>query len=97
MLVIDGNMKNRRDVCAATKAGYIEYEGLPEVIITGCQQTPGHQSKYCYSHAPRISKMEVETDPLQEEGIVQLIMAKKSTRSGTYYQVRSYRESIRVL
>ena len=55
-LVIDGNMKNRRDVCAATEAGCIEYEGLPGVIVTGCQQTPGYQSRYCYSHAPRISK-----------------------------------------
>lgn len=29
MLVIDGNMKNRRDVCAASEAGFTEYEGLP--------------------------------------------------------------------
>ena len=66
VLVIDGNMKNRRDVCAATKAGYIEYKGLPGVITTGCQQTPGYQSQYCYSHAPRISKMEIERESPQE-------------------------------
>ena len=29
VLVIDGNMKNRRDICAASEAGFTEYEGLP--------------------------------------------------------------------
>ena len=29
-LVLDGNMKNRRDVCAATEAGCNQYEDLPE-------------------------------------------------------------------
>ena len=56
MLVIDGNMKNRCDVCAASEAGFTEYEGLPGLIKTGCQLSPGYQSKYCYEHAPRITK-----------------------------------------
>ena len=29
VLVVDGNMKNHRSVCAASEAGYIEYDGLP--------------------------------------------------------------------
>ena len=28
VLVLDGNMKNRRDVCKARHAGYVNYEGL---------------------------------------------------------------------
>ena len=90
MLVIDGNMKNRRDVCAASEAGFMEYEGLPGVIKTGCQLSPGYQSKYCYEHAPRISKRTSEEDHTHEcggEGIVRLITAKKQTHSETYYQV----------
>ena len=39
-LVIDGNMKNRRDVCKADHAGYVTFEGLPGQVRTGCMQTP---------------------------------------------------------
>ena len=90
VLVLDGNMKNRRDVCAASEAGFTEYEGLPGVIKTGCQLSPGYQSKYCYTHAPRISHRtggEEQTDVCAEEGIVRLITAKKQTHTETYYQV----------
>lgn len=89
-MVIDGNMKNRRDVCAASEAGYIEYEGLPGFIKTGCQNSPLGMSKYCYSHAPRISRRSIEGSQTDNsmEGIIKLITAKKQTRSGTYYQVR---------
>ena len=83
-------MKNRRDVCAATEAGFIEYEDLPGVIKTGCQLSPEHQSKYCYNHAPRVSQRAVEVETQQEsseESVVQLITAKKTTRNGTYYQL----------
>ena len=83
-------MKNRRDVCAASEAGFTTYEGLPGVIKTGCQLSPGYHSKYCYEHAPRISSRTVGEDQALEcgeEGIVRLITAKKQTRSETYYQV----------
>ena len=84
VLVIDGNMKNRHDVCAATEAGFIEYEGLPGVIKTGCQLSPGYQSKYCYHHAPRVTRAGNNDT---EEDIIKLITGKKTTRNGTYYQV----------
>lgn len=87
VLVIDGNMKNKRDICAATEAGYIAYEGLPGVIKTGCQQSPGYQSRYCYKHAPRSTRIMIEQQSDFKDGIVRLITAKKSTRGGTYYQV----------
>ena len=93
-LVLDGNMKNRRDICAATEAGFIEYEGLPGTIKTGCQSSPLQTSKYCYYHAPRMSQCDPEEDQgttttssTIQEGIVKCIMGKKITRNNTYYQV----------
>ena len=80
-------MKNRRDVCAAIDAGYVQYEGLPMVIKTGCQLTPGYSSKYCFAHAPRIVTNEDGATDSPTEGIVKIITAKKETRSGLYYQV----------
>ena len=81
-------MKNRRNVCAASEAGYIQYEGLPTMIKTGCQLSPGYASKYCFHHAPRIAiNEETSTSWSDHEGVVKLITAKKETRSGLYYQV----------
>ena len=97
VIVIDGNMKNRRDVCAATEAGYIQYNGLPGKINTGCQLTPLQAQKFCYYHAERAFKSVSPLQPNQqstecnlssEEGVVKLIVSKKQIRSGTYYQVR---------
>jgi len=72
-------MKNRRDVCAASEAGFIEFEGLPGAIKTGCPLSPGYQSKYCYEHAPRISQRTAGEDQRHDcgEGIVRLITAKE--------------------
>lgn len=50
VLVIDGNMKNRRQVCYAKDAGFIEFKGLPGSIITGCTATPTFKSNYCLHH-----------------------------------------------
>ena len=36
VLILDGNMKNRRDICFAKSAGYIEFDGLSGSITTGC-------------------------------------------------------------
>lgn len=65
VLVPDGNCKNsRRDVRAATEAGFIEYPSLPgSVIKTGCQLTPVRSSQYCYYHSPGISASLAVPDP----------------------------------
>jgi hypothetical protein len=92
VLVIDGNMKNRRDVCAATEAGFTEYEGLPGMIKTGCQLSPCFQSKYCYAHAPRVSRKVTEANAQQEsteDDIVGVITAKKELRGRILYQVNA--------
>ena len=89
--MIDGNLKNRRDICACNSAGWLTFDGLPDRIKTGCQLTPAWQSKYCYDHAPRVnSKTMYESEQYCPDEVVQVITGKKQTRNGTYYQVYQY-------
>lgn len=96
VLVLDGNMKNWRDICAASEAGYIEYKSLPGTIKTGCQLSPMRTSKYCFNHAPRVSKICAQdctstfesAGSIVEEGIVKVLLAKKVTRNSTLYEVQ---------
>ena len=91
VIVIDGNLKNRRDICACNSAGWLTFDGLPDRIKTGCQLTPAWQSKYCYDHAPRVnSKTMYESEQYCPDEVVQVITGKKQTRNGTYYQVYQY-------
>ena len=48
-------MKNHRDVCFATNAGYIEYQGLPGRVMSGCPNTPCLKSRYCRLHTPTVA------------------------------------------
>ena len=91
VLVIDGNQKNRRDVCGATHAGVIQYEGLPGSIQSGCQLSPQYRSKYCFYHSPRVSRSSnLPSDNKSEsEGVVRFIIGKRSTQSGVSYQVHN--------
>ena len=43
-------MKNRRDVCYAKDAGFIQFSGLPGSIKSGCHSTPAYKSRYCDDH-----------------------------------------------
>lgn len=91
MLVMDGNMKNHRDVCKATEAGFTKFDGLPGQVKTGCQKTPDFKSRYCCLHKPRVctlSDIDGQEDLPQTEGVVELILEKKVTRNKTYYKVR---------
>ena len=102
VLVIDGNCKNRRDVCAATEAGFIEYGSLPGMIMTGCQHTPMQSSPFCCEHAPRVSVTMPVSDTDNTETMpgsmtekaqhkaAEKILSKKETRNKTYYQVQFY-------
>ena len=89
VMVIDGNMKKRRDVCAATEAGFIQYEGLSGALTTGCQLSPAFQSKFCIHHTPRVANMSSidGASSSSKESIVGLITNKKETHNGTYYEV----------
>ena len=53
MLVLDGNMKNRCDVCMACNVGYTKYEGLPAVLKTGCMNSPEFKARHCSLHRVR--------------------------------------------
>ena len=54
VLVIDGNLKNHRDVCLAKEAGFITFQGMPGKVKTRCPLTPELRSRYCYLHEPRV-------------------------------------------
>jgi hypothetical protein len=53
VLVLDGNMKNRRDICYAKDAGYVRYPGLDGHIKTGCMMSPAYKSYFCEKHKDR--------------------------------------------
>ena len=82
VLILDGNMKNCRDVLYP-KLG--EYESLPGTIKTGCQLSPMRTSKYCFNYAPRVSEVCTQdctsisesTGSASEEGIVKVLLARK--------------------
>ena len=87
-------MKNHRDVCLATEAGFVEYPGLPGKVKTGCCNTPDLKSRYCSLHKP------TAIDPRQgssgacikatlQDNQVGLILNKRLTRTQTHYQVHS--------
>ena len=87
-LVIDGNMKNHRDVCFATEAGFVEYLGLPGRVTTGCSNTPDFKSRYCGLHKPTATQATSETsDQHMTPNQVGLILSKRLTRTQTHYQV----------
>ena len=85
-------MKNHRDVCKATEAGYTKFDGLPGQVKTGCQKTPDFKSRYCHLHKPRVCNVSALDDKDghqdQTEGVVEMILEKKVTRHTTYYKVR---------
>uniref|UniRef100_A0A1X7VAC2 Uncharacterized protein n=1 Tax=Amphimedon queenslandica TaxID=400682 RepID=A0A1X7VAC2_AMPQE len=56
VIVMDANMKNHRDVCLATEAGFVEYDGLPGTVKTGCPNSPSYASWYCTLHKPLVVK-----------------------------------------
>ena len=96
VLVLDGNMKNRRDVCMARDAGYTAYEGIPGSVKTGCMNTPEPKSRYCKTHQVRVcgTKTTEDTDAAAPSlsssvsgGVVERILEKRSTRNANYYKV----------
>ena len=81
---MDGNMKNHRDVCLATEAGYAKFNGLPGKVKTGCPNTPHLNSRFCSVHTPTAFNPEGESTAavnVETKG-----QHKKTTRNTTFYQ-----------
>ena len=99
-LILDGNMKNHRDVCAAKEAGYADFNGLPGKVKTGCPNTPQLKSRYCPNHTPTSFKSSpASNDPdspststasHSEEVQLAYIVGKRETRQTTLYQVQTH-------
>ena len=92
VFIMDGNMKNHRDVRQATYAGYTEYDSLPGRVHTGCPTTPDYKSKYCKLHKPLAVVPEASNvDGSSSSGVedqVGLITGIRMTRNSVHYQVR---------
>ena len=73
MIVLDGNMKNSRQVCAASDAGFVEYDGLPGMVKTGCMNTPDQKSRFCAAHKP----CQLLSDDCNR--VIEMIVSKKTT------------------
>ena len=76
---------------------------LEGVVKTGCMNTPKLNSRFCELHAENVAvpqQLDPEVDSTQDtpqdgtEGVVAMIMGKRSTHSGTYYQVSHYLQFI---
>ena len=88
-LIIDGNMKNHRNICCATAAGYTEYKGLNGKVQTGCLNTPAYKSSYCHLHKPTMSVQKGGDSECTKEKPVGLIVSKNETRKTAFYQVKT--------
>lgn len=66
VLVPDGNMKNRRNLCLAKDASFIEFENLPGSIKSGCQRTPAYKSRYCKHHMNQVCTLTSDSTPDEE-------------------------------
>ena len=93
-IVIDGNMKNYRDVCFAVNAGYVEYNGLPGRVRTRCQNAPQYMS-HCCVHSPVAVPQNIQPDEdapnpsttATREDHVGLTVNKRVTQRSTLYEV----------
>ena len=98
VIILDGNMKNSRQVCFATEAGHTEFSGLEGTIRTGCPNTPAFKSRYCVSHSttvttPKDVQFGEDGNPVSSaskdavERHAALIINKRVTRHSTFYEV----------
>ena len=85
VLVLDGNQKNNRPVCAAEDAGFVQYTGLRK---TGCMATPEQTSIFCPLHKPRHVRQSSSSSVQKESrhGVIEMIL-RKDTRNTTHYEV----------
>ena len=72
-------------------AGYMEYDGLPGKVRTGCPHTPQYMSRYCKPAIATVQNIKPDDETPQSltshEDPVGLIVNKRVTRSSTLYEV----------
>ena len=91
--MLDGNMKNNREVCYAVDAGYAEFIGLTGKIKTGCPNTPAFKSRYCSIHTPYVAQSDdfdtqaQTTSSLTAPKLAGIITNKRVTRTSVLYEV----------
>ena len=90
-IILDGNMKNHRAVCAATHAGYIVYKNIPGQVRNGCQNSPAFDSS-CTLHKPVLAiPQHVQIQHATSEGGE--FTSPQNRRAGWYYNKRKTRNS----
>lgn len=97
MLVLDGNMKNARQVCMVKDVAELHFSAINGSIVVGCQNTPAKGSRYCAEHCEtaisfRDDSVEStgceETEKGDQVGcLITKILNEKTTRQGIIYQV----------
>ena len=105
-------MKNQRDVCYAKDAGFMKFDGLLGSIKTGCPATPAFKCRYRNQACELLSsevadeELDVSTGPTLRSAktkrypgspVAEMILAKKTTRKQTYYQVCNHWPNFQVL
>ena len=94
--MLDGNMKNNREVCYAVDAGYADFNGLPGKIKTGCPNTPAFKSRYCSIHIPYVAHIQSNGSDTQAQTtsssitapkLAGIIINKRVTRTSVLYEV----------
>ena len=49
-LIIDGDLKPHRMLCAAKLCGIREFANSDVKVVTGCTSMPGTKDKFCFKH-----------------------------------------------
>ena len=79
ILVIDGNMKSLRKVCAARISAYHKFKYSGAEVMTGCKNMPSPGEQFCSEHL----KSEVPSIPFQKmtrENVKSLHSTRKATK-----------------
>ncbi|CAB4004926.1 Hypothetical predicted protein [Paramuricea clavata] len=103
VVVIDGNMKNARQVCSCLDVGELHFDGMSGSILVGCQNTPGKKSRFCDVHKDAACALKDDwssmTDSIEQKptsGVLESddtdvlpikVLNERETRQGKFYEV----------
>ncbi|CAB3997256.1 Hypothetical predicted protein [Paramuricea clavata] len=102
VLVLDGNMKNARQVCSCRNIGELYFDGMKGTIVIGCQNTPSKSSRFCEEHKNLATQFkddsssipQCEPTTINDENIGDVgdimpvkVINHRETRQAKFYQV----------